>query len=170
MESIKLAGDREISSADETAPAARHRPVSIVFERVSANWSCTQLPPTLCNVSMKIQGGELCALVGPVGSGKSSTLHLILRELPVGAGYLKLRCKPFDDTPHNKQGYAMDAPDIRISYASQEAWLFSGTVRENILFGQPYDKKRYIAVNKAIFLFVSKDRGGFLGLIPFRLF
>lgn len=35
-----------------------------------------------------------------------------------------------------------------ISYASQESWLFAGTVRNNILFGQPYDQKKYQKVIK----------------------
>lgn len=117
-------------------------PVTIVMERVSANWIPNQLPPTLCNISMKIQGGELCCIVGPVGSGKSSILHLLLKELPLGAGKLALYCKPFEK--YNEQDNNIP---LKISYASQEAWLFSGTVRDNILFGQPYDKDRYIAVS-----------------------
>ena len=37
----------------------------------------------------------------------------------------------------------------RVSYASQDPWVFSGTVRENILFGFPYEKERYNTVIKA---------------------
>ncbi|XP_043798521.1 ATP-binding cassette sub-family C member 4-like isoform X2 [Apis laboriosa] len=125
-------------------------PVTIIMERVSANWIPNQLPPTLCNISMKIQGGELCCIVGPVGSGKSSILHLLLKELPLGAGKLTFHCKPFEEY----NGYDNNIP-LKISYASQEAWLFSGTVRDNILFGQPYDKDRYIAVTKVCAL--TKD-------------
>ena len=36
-----------------------------------------------------------------------------------------------------------------VSYASQEAWIFSATMRENILFGLPYDYERYNAVIEA---------------------
>lgn len=37
----------------------------------------------------------------------------------------------------------------RIGYASQQAWIFSGTVKENIVFGQEFDKDRYLEVIKA---------------------
>ena len=121
--------------------------VSIELERVSANWIPKQLPPTLCNLSVKIKGGDLCVLVGPVGSGKSSILHLLLKELRLGAGKIKLYCESLgNDLVHDRQGYASNIPHLKISYASQDAWLFSGSVRDNILFGQPYDKERYMAV------------------------
>ncbi|XP_076243257.1 ATP-binding cassette sub-family C member 4 [Calliopsis andreniformis] len=130
-------------------------PVSIILERVTASWLPKQLPPTLCHVSMTIPSGNLCALVGPVGSGKSSILHLLLQELPIGAGRVRLQSIAEDGSPVNKQGYIIDNSNLRISYASQEPWLFSGTVRDNILFGQPYDKERYVAVTKACAL--TKD-------------
>ena len=123
--------------------------VSVILERASANWVPQQLPPTLCNVSMEVCSGELCALVGPVGSGKSSILHLILKELKLGSGRLKIQSKPIEDTQQNQQGYVVGIPNLRISYASQEAWLFCGTVRDNILFGQPYNRERYVAVTRA---------------------
>lgn len=50
-------------------------------------------------------------------------MQLLLGELPIQSGNILI--------------------DGSISYASQNPWLFSGTVRNNILFGQVYDKKRY---------------------------
>lgn len=136
-------GDRNVM-LNEPEP---NSPVSVILERASANWLPQQLPPTLCHVSMEIKKGELCTLIGSVGSGKSSILHLLLRELPVGAGKVKLQSN--EGTLDNKQGYVVDNPNLRISYASQEPWLFSGTVRENILFGQPYNRERYVAVSSS---------------------
>lgn len=122
--------------------------VSVILERASANWVPAQLPPTLCNVSMEVRSGELCALVGPVGSGKSSILHLILKELRLGSGRLTIQSRgSIEDTEQNQQGYVVGIRNLRISYASQEAWLFSGTIRDNILFGQPYNRERYVAVS-----------------------
>ncbi|XP_003399081.1 ATP-binding cassette sub-family C member 4 isoform X1 [Bombus terrestris] len=152
VESIRMMNGNQNSNLNNVDEQVQ---VSIILERVSANWVPKQLPPTLCNISMKIENGELCALVGPVGSGKSSILQLLLKELPLGAGRVKLYGKPFQDVEYDKEGYASNIPNLRISYASQEAWLFSGTVRDNILFGQPYDKDRYMAVTRACAL--TKD-------------
>lgn len=54
---------------------------------------------------------------------QSSILQLLLKELPAATGSVSV----FG----------------RVSYASQEAWLFPSTVRENILFGKPFDKQKY---------------------------
>lgn len=57
---------------------------------------------------------------------QSSLLYAILGELPLSSGTLKV--------------------SGTISYAAQEPWLFEGSVRQNILFGSPYDKIRYSRV------------------------
>lgn len=106
------------------------------MDNVAANWVHGQLPPTLCEVSLEIKSRSLSVVVGPVGSGKSSLLHLLLGELPVGFGKLKLFAG--EDKMNT-----IPATQIRISYTSQDPWLFSASIRENILFGQPYDELRY---------------------------
>ncbi|XP_011149209.1 multidrug resistance-associated protein 4-like [Harpegnathos saltator] len=131
------------------------RAVCVELQRVSANWINGQLPPTLCNISTTIKPGELCAVVGAVGSGKSSMLHLLLRELNPGAGNVILTQGLKSIESEFRNGYIVDNPNLRISYASQEAWLFGGTVKDNILFGQPYDKTRYTQVTNVCAL--TKD-------------
>nr|XP_023029414.1 multidrug resistance-associated protein 4-like isoform X2 [Leptinotarsa decemlineata] len=85
-----------------------------------------------------IAPGTLCAIVGQVGSGKSSVLHLLLREL------------------FPKSGQIMVGGSI--AYSSQETWLFSSTVRENILFGQEYHDLKYKNVINACNLEVDFER------------
>ncbi|XP_024892648.1 multidrug resistance-associated protein 4-like [Temnothorax curvispinosus] len=118
-------------------------PVCVKLQQVSANWINGQLPPTLCNIDLTINPGQLCVVVGAVGSGKSSLLHLLLKELDPGAGSVALT------QSSSKNNF------LRISYASQDPWLFSGTVRDNILFGQPYNKARYNQVTNVCAL--TKD-------------
>lgn len=85
--------------------------------------------PTLSNINVNIKKGKLIGVVGPVGAGKSSLLQALLRELPLESGSI------------NINGV--------VSYAAQEPWVFAGTVRQNILFGQDMDRERYDAVVKA---------------------
>ena len=77
---------------------------------------------------MDASRGNLVVLTGPVGSGKSSLIAAINREVAVTEG--KIFCAG------------------TIAYVSQTPWVFAGTIRENILFGEDYDKDRFEAVVK----------------------
>lgn len=95
----------------------------IKLVKAQASWIAKPIMDTLNNVTLEIKPGTLCAVVGSVGSGKSSLLQLLLKELPLKSGKM----------------------DIigNVSYASQEPWLFVSSVRNNILFGTEYKKNRY---------------------------
>lgn len=95
----------------------------ILMENVTAKWNPDSTENTLSNVNLHVQPTTICALIGKVGSGKSSIIQAILGELPIESGSIKVNGV--------------------ISYAAQEPWLFSGSIRQNILFGQPMDKSRY---------------------------
>ncbi|XP_062560530.1 ATP-binding cassette sub-family C member 4-like [Armigeres subalbatus] len=84
---------------------------------------------TLSNLNVDFRKGILIGIIGPVGAGKSSLLQAMLKELPLETGTIVHKGK--------------------LAYVSQEAWVFAGTVRQNILFGQPMEKDRYDAVVKA---------------------
>ncbi|XP_032352663.1 multidrug resistance-associated protein 4 isoform X1 [Camelus ferus] len=96
---------------------------------LTAFWEKASETPTLRGLSFTVRPGELLAVVGPVGAGKSSLLSAVLGELPPSQGLVSV---------HG-----------RIAYVSQQPWVFSGTVRSNILFGKKYEKERYEKVIKA---------------------
>ncbi|XP_011877743.1 PREDICTED: multidrug resistance-associated protein 4-like [Vollenhovia emeryi] len=158
---IKNETDRYISKDKNVAPSEPQElsdlPVCVKLHRVYANWISSKLPPTLCNINMTIMPGQLCAVVGAVGSGKSSVLYLLLNELDLSAGAVILTQDSSRNSFRDKMsnGYFKSNPNLRISYASQDPWIFNGTVRDNILFGQPYDKVRYTQVTKVCAL--TKD-------------
>ncbi|KAJ3262529.1 Multidrug resistance-associated protein 4 [Boothiomyces macroporosus] len=83
----------------------------------------------LKNISFQLRKKELVAICGFVGAGKSSFLHAILGDMNFTGG------RVFNGVN-------------RIAYVSQTPWILSGTVRDNILFGQPYDEKRFQNVVK----------------------
>ncbi|XP_017773823.1 PREDICTED: multidrug resistance-associated protein 4 isoform X1 [Nicrophorus vespilloides] len=99
----------------------------IHIKDVKAKWNEDITDMTLDNINLDFQKGQLVTVIGEVGSGKSSLLQLILHELPALEGIIEVRGK--------------------ISYAAQEPWLFTGTIRQNILFGNSYYKDKY---NKVI--------------------
>ncbi|KAK0074938.1 hypothetical protein PV326_012047, partial [Microctonus aethiopoides] len=96
---------------------------SLILENVYAKWLESDREDTLHGINIKIEPGQLVAIVGPVGSGKSSLVNVILKELTLSGGKIS-------------------TPD-KISYASQEPWLFSSSVVQNILFGRPMDQQKY---------------------------
>uniref|UniRef100_A0A182JGX3 Uncharacterized protein n=1 Tax=Anopheles atroparvus TaxID=41427 RepID=A0A182JGX3_ANOAO len=115
--------------------------VAISMEHLTARWTVPgetfdqqqqqQQPPTstLSDLSIQFKRGSLIGIVGPVGSGKTSILQVLLKELPVEQGTLLMAGRT-------------------LAYASQEPWLFTGSLRQNILFGEPLDQYRYRQVLK----------------------
>ncbi|XP_074038034.1 probable multidrug resistance-associated protein lethal(2)03659 isoform X2 [Leptinotarsa decemlineata] len=111
----------------------------ISIENASAGWLPDPGNDTLMDLNLKIKPGSLCCIAGNIGSGKSSLLQMILKELPLKSGNMDLKG--------------------RISYASQEPWIFVSNIRNNILFGQTFQEKRYNDVINACAL--SEDLAQF---------
>ncbi|XP_032595391.1 multidrug resistance-associated protein 1 isoform X7 [Drosophila grimshawi] len=78
---------------------------------------------TLKNINIEVRQNNLVAIVGTVGSGKSSVIQAFLGEMEKISGSV------------NTVG--------TMAYVPQQAWIQNATVRDNILFGKPYDRKRY---------------------------
>ena len=86
--------------------------------------------PVLKNFSLNIAKGETIALVGNSGGGKSTTVNLLPRFYDIKSGAIK-----FDGV--NIKDYDLNSLRENISFVFQDNFLFSGTIRENILMGKP---------------------------------
>ncbi|XP_057563438.1 ATP-binding cassette sub-family C member 4-like [Hippopotamus amphibius kiboko] len=117
----------EISHCNPEVPSDGKTIVHV--QDFTAFWKKASNTPTLQGLSFTVRPGELLAVIGPVGAGKSSLLSAVLGELPPSQGLVSV---------HG-----------RIAYVSQQPWVFSGTVRSNILFGKKYEEDRYEEVIKA---------------------
>ncbi|CAK9798979.1 Probable multidrug resistance-associated protein lethal(2)03659 [Anthophora quadrimaculata] len=111
------------------SPMTNEEPCAVQMINVTAKWEPGQSENTLAGVNLELQKGKMYAVIGMVGAGKTSFLSAILGEIDVTEGHVKVNGS--------------------MSYAGQEAWVFGSTVRQNILFGQPYDRHRYQKVIKA---------------------
>ncbi|XP_076266255.1 multidrug resistance-associated protein 1-like isoform X2 [Rhynchophorus ferrugineus] len=98
----------------------------LVIENGNFSWG---EDPILKNINIKIASKTLTAVVGSVGSGKSSLISAFLGEMDKISGWV------------NTYG--------KIAYVSQQAWIQNATLRDNILFGKTYDKKVYDKVIEA---------------------
>ncbi|PON57768.1 ATP-binding cassette containing protein [Parasponia andersonii] len=96
---------------------------AIVINSANFSWEENLSKPTLRNINLQVSHGEKVAICGEVGSGKSTLLAAILGEVPKVQG--------------NIQVYG------KIAYVSQTAWIQTGTIQDNILFGSPMDGQRY---------------------------
>ena len=83
----------------------------------------------LTNIRLKIEAGQIIALVGRVGSGKSSLLHLIPRLLEAPPGVLFMDGRDIRQIP-------LKTLRKNIGFVTQEAFIFSDTIRNNVLFGR----------------------------------
>ncbi|EDX14816.1 GD21421 [Drosophila simulans] len=102
----------------------------VVLKNVSASWDTSDGHANCAieDFSTDIKDQTLAAVVGPVGAGKSSFLNVLLGEVGIDKGEAMV---------HGK-----------ISYASQESWVFEGTIRDNIVFVEDYNERRYKKVVK----------------------
>ena len=129
LESFKASGCallRRRLLSNVTNPREKNR---IAFSDFSCTWTEKPFRRALQNVSIEVDKNQLVVVTGPVGSGKSSLLLSVIEELPPSHGKL------------TSVG--------RIAYVSEIPWIFSGNVRENIVFGRPFNQYLYNQVLEA---------------------
>eukprot|EP00246_Nothoceros_aenigmaticus_P013792 TRINITY_DN4941_c0_g1_i1.p1 TRINITY_DN4941_c0_g1~~TRINITY_DN4941_c0_g1_i1.p1 ORF type:complete len:1023 (+),score=185.59 TRINITY_DN4941_c0_g1_i1:213-3071(+) len=97
--------------------------VAISVEDGKFQWDSEEEKSSLTNINLTIPPGHLVAVVGKVGSGKTSLLSALLGEMPKLKGKVKV--------------------SGTTAYVSQGAWIQNGSIMDNILFGKPLDVAKY---------------------------
>ncbi|MFF0828133.1 ABC transporter ATP-binding protein [Brevibacillus sp. NPDC003359] len=100
----------------------------VVFDQVSFGYRPDQ--PILKNISFEAQAGSTIALVGPTGAGKTTIVNLLTRFYDVTSGTIYLDGKDIRE-------YSRDSLRRSFGFVLQDTYLFSGTIKENIMFGKP---------------------------------
>jgi ATP-binding cassette subfamily B multidrug efflux pump len=130
--------DADEQEADPTSPALpaagraqgalSDRSGRVEFENVSFRYKADQ--PLIDDLSLVAEPGHTIAIVGPTGAGKTTLVNLIMRFYELDAGRITL------DGVDIK---TMRRDDLRsqIGMVLQDTWLFGGTIRDNIAYGNP---------------------------------
>ena len=136
LQSGRAAGERVLDILDATKERADARPRpplrspvrgNVIYEQVS--FSYDEGKTALHNISLHAQPGEMIALVGPTGAGKSTVVNLLPAFYELTSGRILVDGQDIS-------GAALESLREHISVVSQEPFLFNGTIRENILYGK----------------------------------
>ena len=136
LQAARAAGERMFDILDAPVERAdnkrRHElplPVrgEVVYENVGFSYAENKI--VLKDISLHAKPGEMIALVGPTGAGKSTLVNMLPAFYEVGSGRVTIDGQDIDSI-------ALESLRGHISVVSQEAFLFNGTVRENILYGK----------------------------------
>jgi len=139
LQSARAAGERVfdiLDATEERAGAASRRQGALLepargevrYEDVSFSYG--QGRAALQHVSLQARPGQMIALVGPTGSGKSTLVNLLPAFYEVTSGRITIDGRDIAEL-------SLESLRACLAVVSQEAFLFNGTVRENILYGKP---------------------------------
>ncbi|MBB2894032.1 ABC transporter ATP-binding protein [Flexivirga oryzae] len=138
----------EVLDAPEQSPDehAVLRPThgAVEFDRVNFGYAPDQ--PLIEDLSMHVEPGQTVAIVGPTGAGKTTLVNLIMRFYELDSGRILIDGQ--DITTVSRQDLRS-----RIGMVLQDAWLFHGTIRDNIAYGRlDATEDEILAAAKATFV------------------
>ncbi|OQR85778.1 ABC transporter-MRP [Thraustotheca clavata] len=102
---------------------------NIDIEIIDATFGYHEDDPILEDVNLTVKRGEFIVVHGAVGEGKTALCHAILGEIDKQRGWVGV--------------------NGRIAYVAQDPWVQNMSIRENILFGHPYERKKYNSIMEA---------------------
>ncbi|MCI5542733.1 MAG: ATP-binding cassette domain-containing protein, partial [Mollicutes bacterium] len=98
------------------------------FEFKDVSFRYSEDKPLIDDFNLKVNQGDMVAIVGPTGAGKTTMVNLIMRFYELNGGNILLDSMP-------TTSYAIDTLRGSIGMVLQDTWLFKGTIKENLLFG-----------------------------------
>jgi ATP-binding cassette subfamily B protein len=100
----------------------------VEFDRVSFSYDPAN--PLIHDLSLVAEPGQTVAIVGPTGAGKTTLVNLLMRFYEIDDGAIRIDGRDITDMPRSELR-------SQLGMVLQDTWLFSGTIRENIAYGNP---------------------------------
>ena len=120
LQDLLLADERVLQDNPPLEPGLP----AIVIKDGNFAWDADGERPTLSHINLEVPSGSLVAIVGSTGEGKTSLISAALGELPaMPGGQVVIRGN--------------------VAYVPQVSWIFNASIRDNILFGSPFNADRY---------------------------
>jgi ABC-type multidrug transport system fused ATPase/permease subunit len=135
FQSGRAAGDRvfEIMDSETEPDEGAKKPTSRVKGHViyrDVSFSYDPKMPVLHGINLEAKSGEMIALVGPTGAGKSTIVNLLVRFYEFTSGEITIDGTPLRDIP---KSHLRDS----VAVVTQESFMFNGTTAENLRIGKP---------------------------------
>jgi ATP-binding cassette subfamily B protein len=123
-----LDAEEESPDPPEVDPSGTSGLGRVEFERISFSYDPRR--PLISDLSLVAEPGRTIAIVGPTGAGKTTLVNLIMRFYELDAGQITLDGRDIAQMPRSQLR-------ANIGMVLQNTWLFGGTIRENISYGDP---------------------------------
>ncbi|WP_255301670.1 ABC transporter ATP-binding protein [Bacillus sp. AFS040349] len=126
---FQLLDEEEEKQEEDAALKVSELKGRVIFDAVRFGYEKNQ--PIINDVSLEVQEGQTVAIVGPTGAGKTTIVNLLMRFYELDGGSIKIDGVSLTD---------MSKEQVRSLFAMvlQDTWLFSGTIRENIAYGNEH--------------------------------
>lgn len=113
---------------EDTADKTIDKGEDVEFRDVSFRYEADK--PLIEDFSLRVNKGELVAIVGPTGAGKTTIVNLLMRFYEIGSGKILINGVDIKEISRKNLRSVM-------GMVLQDTWLFEGTIRENIMYGNP---------------------------------
>ena len=126
---FEILDEAEMNDEPSGLPVKEQTPYKVSFENVQFGYDDKQL--LMNDFSLDVEPGEMVAIVGPTGAGKTTLINLLERYYDISGGSIRYNGKDTRD-------YSREELRSHFSMVLQDTWLFTGTIYDNILYGNEH--------------------------------
>ncbi len=126
---FEILDEAEMNDEPSGLPVKEQTPYKVSFENVQFGYDDKQL--LMNDFSLDVEPGEMVAIVGPTGAGKTTLINLLERFYDISGGSIRYNGKDTRD-------YSREELRSHFSMVLQDTWLFTGTIYGNILYGNEH--------------------------------